>query len=90
MKWGRRRQTITKPKRGRLHIDRNKIIDGKKLSDEIISSIGGVVVSRLVGGFLVSRGSELAGTFISTYGSIYSIGTGVGNVINRIDRKPTK
>jgi hypothetical protein len=88
MKWGKHKSTTSKPKKGKLHVDSKRLIDGKNLAEELLSSLGGVVASKLVGGFLVSKGSEFAGNLISTYGSLYSIGNGIGSVLNRVERRP--
>jgi len=90
MHWGKRSATtstkINKSPKGKLHFDEKMLMDGKTLTDGLIGHIGGMAVSQIVGGALMSTGSTYAGKAIATFGTAYALGGIVGQYAGRIHR----
>ena len=95
MKWGHRKggATTTKlnkqPKKlevatkSKKHMNKNKLINGKTLHDEVMVNVGKMAMSQLAGGALIRTGHIGVGVAVANIGTMYGVGATVSGMMKR-------
>lgn len=58
---------------------------GKTYSEHAMKALGGIAVSQVAGMGITLTGHPIAAMYVSHYGSLASIGIGIGNAVNQYE-----
>ena len=75
--------TNTNKIKGKKHMNKNKLINGKTLHDEVMTNVGKMAMSQLAGGALISTGHISAGLILAQAGTGYAVGSTILDIKNR-------
>ena len=75
--------TNTNKIKAKKHVNKNKLINGKTLYDEVMANVGKMAMSQLAGGALIRTGHIGAGVAVANIGMMYGVGATVSGMMKR-------